>query len=188
MGVTDVDLGEVHPPGGGTLREFVAGRYTDLLRTAYLLTGSLHEAEDLVQGALLRMMRRWASIDEPLAYARRTILNLYLKGLRRRTRELLTALLPDRPAREGSDRVAERSTLWPALRELPPRTRAVIVLRYWLDLSEAETAATLGCSIGTVKSTASRGLARLRELLPPPADGGAPGESTWDSVDLGWGR
>ena len=147
------------------LREFVQARYTDLLRTAYLLTGSSHEAEDLVQSALLRMMGRWARIDDPLAYARRTIMNLYLNGLRRRRRELVTALLPERAVREGADRVADRSALWPALRALPPRARAVIVARYWLDLSETETAHLLDCSLGTVKSTASRSLARLREAV-----------------------
>src|SRR5688572_25114662 len=145
------------------LREFVRSRYAELLRTAFLLCGSSHEAEDLVQTALLRMMRRWGHIDDPLPYARRTIVNLYLNGLRRRTREVISGLLPDRAARADADRVAEQSVLWPALRELPPRTRAVIVLRYWLDLSEWDTAGVLGVSVGTVKSTASRGLARLRE-------------------------
>jgi RNA polymerase sigma factor (sigma-70 family) len=96
--------------------------------------------------------------------------NLYLNGLRRRAREVISALLPDRPARESTDRIAERSVLWPALQALPPRTRAVIVLRYWLDLSEWDTASVLGCSVGTVKSTASRGLARLRELIPSAVD------------------
>jgi RNA polymerase sigma-70 factor (sigma-E family) len=151
-------------------RHFVESRYTDLLRTAFLLTGSSHAAEDLVQDALLRVMRSWSRVEDPPAYARRTIMNLYLNGLRRRARELLTALLPDKPGRDSVDRVAERSVLWPALRALPPRTRAVIVLRYWLDLSEKETAELLGCSPGTVKSTASRGLARLRESLPSTAD------------------
>ncbi|HEY7223799.1 MAG TPA: SigE family RNA polymerase sigma factor [Micromonosporaceae bacterium] len=149
------------------LQVFVQSRYTDLLRTAYLLTGTSHEAEDLVQGALLRVMRHWGRVEDPLPYVRRAIVNLYLHGLRRRTRELVTALLPERPVRDGTDRVAERSALWPALRALPGRMRAVIVLRYWLDLSELETAQLLGCSIGTVKSTASRGLARLRQVLPP---------------------
>lgn len=161
------------------LREFVQSRYTDLLRTAFLLTGSSHEAEDLVQGALLRVMRHWDGIDDPLPYLRRTIVNLYLNGLRRRTRELVTGLLPDRAVRDATDRVADRSALWPALRALPPRARAVIVMRYWMDMSEWETAGALGCSVGTVKSAASRGLARLRELLPSTVDisGGDQGES-----------
>jgi RNA polymerase sigma-70 factor (sigma-E family) len=152
------------------LREFVQSRYTDLLRTAFLLTGSSHEAEDLVQGALLRVMRHWDGIDDPLPYVRRTIVNLYLNSLRRRTRELVTGLLPERAERDSTDRIAERSALWPALRELAPKTRAVIVLRYWMDMSEWETAGALGCSVGSVKSAASRGLARLRELLPSTVD------------------
>jgi RNA polymerase sigma-70 factor (sigma-E family) len=156
--------------GEQDFREFVESRYTHLLRTAFLLTGSSHAAEDLVQDALLRVMRAWARVDDPVAYARRTILNLYLNGLRRRTRELLTGLLPERAVRETTDQVAERSVLWPALQALPPRTRAVIVLRYWLDLSEGDTAHVLGCSVGTVKSTASRGLARLRDTLPSTVD------------------
>ena len=82
------------------LREFVQGRYSDLLRTAFLLAGSLPEAEDLVQTTLLRAMRRWDGIDDPLPYLRRTIVNLYLNGLRRRTRELLTGLPPEKPVRD----------------------------------------------------------------------------------------
>ncbi len=150
-------------------REFVESRYTDLLRTAFLLTGSSHAAEDLVQDALLLVMRSWARVENPIAYARRTIMNLYLNSLRRRTREVLTAMVPEKTAGEP-DRVADRSALWPALRALPPRTRAVIVMRYWLDMSEHDTALVLGCSPGTVKSTASRGLARLREGLPSTVD------------------
>jgi RNA polymerase sigma-70 factor (sigma-E family) len=162
---SQVNLDEARRKGGPPVEEFVRIRYPDLLRMAYLLAGSRHEAEDLVQSALLRMVRRWGSIDEPLAYARRTIVNLYLNSLRRRRRELVTALLPDRATRESTDRIAERSTFWPALAALPRRTRAVIVLRYWLDLPEAEVADVLGVSAGTVKSTASRGLARLRQTL-----------------------
>lgn len=152
------------------LREFVASKYTDLLRTAFLLSGSSHEAEDLVQTALLRVMRHWDGLDDPLPYVRRTIVNLYLNSLRRRTRELITSLLPERPVRDSTDRVAERSALWPALQQLPPKTRAVIVLRYWMDMSEWETATALGVSVGSVKATASRGLARLRELVPSTVD------------------
>jgi RNA polymerase sigma-70 factor (sigma-E family) len=151
------------------VRDFVHSRYTHLVYLAYLLTGSTHDAEDLVQSALLRMLRRWERVEDPLNYARRTIMNLYLSGLRRRGREVLTALLPERPGPEGLDRIVQRGTLWPALRALPARTRAVIVARFWLDLSEAETARLLDCSIGTVKSSASRGLARLREELAPLA-------------------
>jgi RNA polymerase sigma-70 factor (sigma-E family) len=148
-------------------REFVQTRYGEMLRVAYLLTGSEHEAEDLLQGALLRVMRRWHRIDDPVPYLRRTMINLHVSRWRRqRAREFVTAVVPDRPERDPADQVSERQSLLSALRALPPRTRAVIVLRYWVDLSEAQTAALLGCSVGSVKSNASRGLSRLRTALP----------------------
>jgi RNA polymerase sigma-70 factor (sigma-E family) len=148
-------------------REFVQTRYGEMLRVAYLLSGSEHEAEDLLQGALLRVMRRWHRIEDPVPYVRRTMINLHVSRWRRyRARELVTSVVPERPVRDPADQVSDRQTLMSALRSLPPRTRAVIVLRYWVDLSEAETAALLGCSVGSVKSNASRGLSRLREALP----------------------
>jgi RNA polymerase sigma-70 factor (sigma-E family) len=148
-------------------REFVETRYGELLRVAYLLTGSEHEAEDLLQGALLRVMRRWHRVEDPVPYLRRTMVNLHVSRWRRhRARELLTSVVPERPVRDPAEQVSDQQTLMSALRALPPRTRAVIVLRYWVDLSEAETAALLGCSVGSVKSNASRGLSRLRAALP----------------------
>ncbi len=154
--------------GGTGLREFVEVRYVELLRTAYLLTGSRPAAEDLVQNALLRVMRRWSTLDDPMAYLRRVMVNLSSRGWRRMARlgELLTDRAPERP--DGSDlasRVAARDEVLRALATLPPRTRAVLVLRYWEDLSETQIAETLGCSVGSVKSQASRGLARLRSVL-----------------------
>ncbi|AVT29228.1 MULTISPECIES: SigE family RNA polymerase sigma factor [unclassified Plantactinospora] len=147
-------------------REFVETRYMDLLRVAYHLTGSAPEAEDLVQTALVKAMRRWRRIDEPMAYLRRAIANQHITVWRRhRAVEVLTAILPDRPGRDVADRVVEHQALREAMRDLPRRTRAVIVLRYVADLPEAEVARTLGCSVGSVKSRASRGLARLREAL-----------------------
>ena len=111
-------------------------------------------------------MHRWHRIDEPLAYVRRTMANLHISRWRRhRARELLTANVFDRAERDAAEPLAERDALFTALRQLPPRMRAVIVLRYWADASEAETAEILGCSVGAVKSTASRGLARLRAVL-----------------------
>jgi RNA polymerase sigma-70 factor (sigma-E family) len=149
-------------------RDFVEVRYADLLRTAYLLTGTRHAAEDLVQTCLLRAMRRWDRIDDPLAYLRRAMANQRTSLWRRiRGAEVLAATPPDRASADASDAVAVRQSLLDALIRLPYRTRAVLVLRYWEDLSEADTAAVLGCSIGTVKSQASRGLARLRETLDP---------------------
>ena len=148
-------------------REFVQTRYGDLLRVAYLLAGSEHEAEDLLQSALLRVMRRWHRVDDPIPYVRRTMINLHVSRWRRhRARELVTSIIPERPVRDPADQVSDRQMLMSALRALPPRTRAVIVLRYWVDLSESQTAALLGCSVGSVKSNASRGLSRLRAALP----------------------
>jgi RNA polymerase sigma-70 factor (sigma-E family) len=147
-------------------REFVDTRYLDLLRVAYHLTGSAQDAEDLVQSALVKAMHRWQRIAEPMAYLRRIMINQHVSTWRRqRVHEVLTAFLPERPVRDTADTVAERHALHDAMRALPPRTRAVIVLRYVADLPEAEVAATLGCSVGSVKSLASRGLARLRVAL-----------------------
>lgn len=152
--------------------DFVSVRYGELLRTAYLLTGGQHAAEDLLQTVLLRAMRRWSHIGEPMAYLRRAMANQSAsrwRWLGRRT-EFLTAAVPDRPASGDSARdVAVRDELLAALGTLPPRMRAVLVLRYWEDLSEQDTAAALGCSAGAVKSQASRGLARLRSVLLPEA-------------------
>jgi RNA polymerase sigma-70 factor (sigma-E family) len=147
-------------------REFFELRYGELLRTAYLLTGSSHAAEDLVQSVLLKAMDRWDSISEPLPYVHRMMVNQRISIWRRiGSRELLTDILPTPVAPDSVDRLAQRDELLSALDKLPARTRAVLVLRFWLDLSEADTAAMLGCAVGTVKSQSSRGLARLREIL-----------------------
>jgi RNA polymerase sigma-70 factor (sigma-E family) len=156
---------------------FVAGAVDELLRTGYLVVGDLAEAEDLVQETLMRVAKRWPrvrSMDHPAAYARRILINLALDRSRRHSRErreLDGPPLEDR-ADEGSSRdlgrVDAQSELVSALGTLPPRQRAVLVLRYFVDLPEAEVAAALGCSLGTVKSTASRGLARLEQELRPP--------------------
>ncbi|MDG4786005.1 SigE family RNA polymerase sigma factor [Micromonospora sp. WMMD1102] len=163
----------------GGFREFVEARYPDLLRVAYHLTGSADDAEDLVQGALVKVLRRWRRVDEPMAYLRRVMVNQHITGWRRhRAREVVTALLPERQVRDVADRVTEREALWQAMRTLAPRTRAVIVLRYVADLPEAEVAETLGCSVGSVKSRASRGLARLRTALESRPRSAAPGAVT----------
>lgn len=153
-------------------REFVESRYADLLRVAYLLTGSAHEAEDLLQSALVRTMRGWARVDDPMAYVRRVMVNQHISVWRRvRRREFVTDTPPDRPLADLSEGVAQRSALRTALQALPPRTRAVVVLRYVVDMSEVEVAAQLGFSVGNVKSHASRGLARLRAALDPSLEG-----------------
>ncbi|MCZ7419979.1 SigE family RNA polymerase sigma factor [Verrucosispora sp. WMMA2121] len=157
-------------------REFVEIRYADLVRTAYLLTGSRHAAEDLVQIALMRAMRRWSQVDEPMAYVRRIMVNERTRLWRRfGSRELLAGVTgswrsPSEPGRDLAHDVVVRDEMLAALHHLPPRMRAVLVLRYWEDLTEAQIADVLGCSVGTVKSQSSRALARLRAVLPaaPP--------------------
>jgi len=150
--------------------DFVRTRYGDLLRTAYLLTGSLPAAEDLVQSALMRGMRRWSTIDDPMAYLRRAMVNQRTNIWRRLgSREVVTAAAPaGASVPDHGDRVVNRVALLSALGTLPVRMRAVLVLRYWEDLSETETARVLGCSAGTVKSQASRGLVRLRGVFDGP--------------------
>lgn len=148
------------------LTELISDRGRDLLAAAALLAGGRTGGEDLLQAALERTMRAWRRIDgDHEAYLRRTMYHLAVDGWRRRRRrpEVLATVEP--PAQpDSADRVALRHTLMQALSRLPPKQRAVLVLRYWEQLSEAEAAAVLGCSIGTVKSNTSRGLARLREV------------------------
>jgi RNA polymerase sigma-70 factor (sigma-E family) len=163
-----------------SFREFVRVRYAELLRTAFLLSGSAHVAEDLVQTVLLRAYRRWDRIDEPMTYLRRAMVNQRITLWRRfGVHELITEFLPERSTPDSSSALVQRAELLEALRRLPPRMRAVLVLRYWEDLSEAETAEMLGCSAGTVKAQASRGLARLREVLSAgPTQAGKVAEAT----------
>lgn len=144
----------------------VAERGSALLATAVLLTGSRAAGEDLVQAALERLMRNWHRVHGDMeGYLRRTLYHLAVDRWRRRRRRpevLATVEPPGQP--DGTDTLHLRQALIQALGLLPPRQRAVLVLRYWEQLSEAEAAEMLGCSVGTVKSTASRGLSRLREL------------------------
>ena len=156
---------------------FVTDSTGRLLRSAYLMTSDLAEAEDLVQETLLRVARRWPKVramEHPAAYARRILVNLVIDGAGQRPRragELAPSASPGladradiRAERDLRD-VDTQEELLQALGTLPARQRAVIVLRYWEDLPETEVAAILGCSVGTVKSTASRGLARLRAAV-----------------------
>jgi RNA polymerase sigma-70 factor (sigma-E family) len=155
---------------------FVAEVTNDLIRTGYLMTCDLSETEDLVQETLLRTARRWnrvRSMDHPAAYARRILVNLVIdgqEGRKRRRNELDSSNgalgeYADETANRAIRGIDARSDFRLALAALPPQQRAVIVLRYWEDLPETEVAGLLGCSVGTVKSTASRGLARLRAAL-----------------------
>jgi RNA polymerase sigma-70 factor (sigma-E family) len=147
--------------------EFVRTRSRALQRTAWLLTGDWAGAQDLVQTALAKCWVRWGRIeraDQPDAYVRRVMITTFLGWRRRRwTGESVVSYLPDEPASGDAFAAAElRDLLVAALRQLPPRQRAVIALRYFDDLTEAATADTLGCSIGTVKSQTARALTTLR--------------------------
>jgi RNA polymerase sigma-70 factor (sigma-E family) len=166
---------------GVSFEEFVQGCSPRLFRTALLLAGrDRAAAEDLLQLALERAYRHWGRVSrsgDPERYVRRILANAANDRWRRAVRR------PERPLGPGdagpvvadqADVVAERDFLIRALAGLPPRQRTVLVLRYYNDLSEAEIADALGCSVGTVKSQASRGLARLREAAMP--DAGPAGE------------
>jgi RNA polymerase sigma-70 factor (sigma-E family) len=146
----------------------MAARWPALLRTAYLLAGDRHLAEDLTQTALEKAAASWARVrraDDVDAYVRRMLINTHLSRFRRRrVAEVLSAETPE-PALTSPDpahRVAQRDQVLAALAGLPRRQRAVVVLRYWEDMTESQTAELLGCSIGTVRSQAHRALAKLR--------------------------
>jgi RNA polymerase sigma-70 factor (sigma-E family) len=153
--------------------EFVAAHVDDLLRTAYLIVWDETEAEDLVQECLMRVARRWPRVrrmEQPRAYARRILVNHALDGARGRARrrsELEPGVATSATAVDPLAVLDTRAELIDALGRLPARQRAVLVLRYFNDLTEAQVAEVLGCSPGTVKSSSSRGLARLREVLQP---------------------
>ncbi|RAN98849.1 RNA polymerase sigma-E factor [Micromonospora saelicesensis] len=150
-------------------REFVAARSAALLRTAYLLTGDWATAEDLLQTALTKTYLAWkrlGGIEAVEPYARRVMVNTSTSWWRRRWHgERPTEVLPERAGVDEIEQQLDRDLLWRHLRELPNRQRAVLVLRYYEDMSEAQTAAMLDISPGTVKSQASRALATLRRRL-----------------------
>ena len=143
--------------------EFVGARRDALLRTAYLLTGDHHDAEDLVQSALIKVVPKWGRIkDRPEPYVRRVLARESVNRWReRRWREVNAVAVPEGVHHDSTDRI-DHIALLEELRTLSPRQRAVLVLRYFDDLTEAETAAALGISVGTVKSHARDALARLR--------------------------
>ncbi len=145
-------------------RAFMHARWPAMVRLAYGLTGDQGHAEDVAQTAFARAYAAWQRVSragDPDAYVRQIVINENRRRFRRhRVAEQLTGQLPEQP---GSDLTAEYGERAALLAALGPRQRAVVVLRYWLDLSEAETAAALGCSVGTVKSQASRALERLRQ-------------------------
>jgi RNA polymerase sigma-70 factor (sigma-E family) len=146
--------------------QFVAETHGQLARSARLLTGDWHTAEDLVQATLMRVYRRWRRVeaaDSALAYTQRVMLNLFLTSLRRRWNgEAPQDRLPETAAPDFSTEINSRDALSRALGALPKRMRAVVVLRYYEDLSVEQTAQLLGCSEATVRSQAARALAKLR--------------------------
>lgn len=174
-------------PARGSLeeefREFVAARSAALLRTAYLLAGDWATAEDLLQTALTKTYLAWkrlGGIEAVEPYARRVLVNTSTSWWRRRWHgERPTAELPERAIADETDRQLERDLLWRHLRALPARQRAVLVLRFYEDLSEAQTAALLDISPGTVKSQTSRALHTLRRRLTD--------EAALDRITAAWG-
>jgi RNA polymerase sigma-70 factor (sigma-E family) len=158
--------------GAVDLERLLTERGEQLLRTAVLLTGSRQDGEDLLQAGLERLLRRGRRIEGSLeSYLRRTLYNLAADGWRRQgawRRKLPVIRASHSPAEPDVTAAVDlREALMQILRILPPQQRAVIVLRYWEQLSQAETAAALGCSEGAVKSSASRGLQRMRDLAGP---------------------
>ena len=171
-------------------REFVTGRSPALLRTAYLLGGDWATAEDLLQVALTKTYLAWlrlGTIEAIEPYARRVLVNTATSWWRRRWHgERPTDVLPDMPASDGLDERLERDRLWRHVVTLPARQRAVLVLRFYEDQSEAETARLLGVSVGTVKSQCARALVSLRARLA--AEGIEPAASLPAPAPLSTGR
>jgi RNA polymerase sigma-70 factor (sigma-E family) len=150
--------------------EFASARSASLFRTAFLIAGGDHQlAQDLVQESLIKTYLAWPRLRDPSkaeAYTRKAIVTTAISWRRRRSsHERPTELVPDRGVPDAGDAVATHAALVAQLRDLPPRQRAAIVLRYYEDLSEARTAEVMGCSVGAVKSQVFAGLARLRQGL-----------------------
>ena len=184
---------------GPEFDHFVTDSVDGLLRAAYLIAWDFAEAEDLVQECLFRIARHWPrvrSMEHPTAYARKVLVNLAVDEGRRRSRHRSELRLSDsHPLDEQEDGAAvgvlggvEANTdLTRALAQLAPRQRVALVLRYFVDLSEAQVAEAMGCSVGTVKSTTSRALEGLRRMVDPPTvvtdDNGENGTNSNGSKD-----
>lgn len=152
---------------------YVTARAPSLVRAAYLLTGDWGSAEDLVQETLIAVASRWAAVvrkGEPEGYVRRVMYHKFVDGWRRRRARApevpLSGLNRPEAAAAFEEVLTRRTVLRDALAKLTPRQRAVLVLRFYEDLTEVETARQLGCSVSTVKSQARHALGRLRELAP----------------------
>ncbi|BAJ31131.1 MULTISPECIES: SigE family RNA polymerase sigma factor [Kitasatospora] len=148
-------------------RAFVVAAWPWLTRTAYLLTGDRHAAEDLAQSVAERTCAAWPRVrraDDPYGYVRRIMVNQHARRWRRRAPEVLVEAVPDTAgAEDGYARSDQRRELMAALATLPTRQRQAVVLRHWDDLSDSQAAAAMGCSAGAVRSHAAKGIARLRQ-------------------------
>ena len=151
--------------------EFVSARSGSLFRTAYLVAGDYQLAQDLLQEALVKVYVAWPRLRDmgkAEAYTRRVIVTTAISWSRRRSsHERPTAVLPETPTPDPAAAIAAQDELWTHLHSLPPRQRAAVALRHCQDLSEAQTAELMGCTVGTVKRQTSIGLAKLRELMGP---------------------
>ena len=155
--------------------EFVTARWAALFRTAYLLTGQHPDAEDLLQTALVKVYASWRRVsgaDSPEAYVPTIVVNTFLSSKRGRRLDLTGHFNASLPAYEAD--TVDRLDLWELVKTLPPRQRAVIVLRFYEDLSEQQIAVTLGCSAGTVKSQTHDALSALRGRLHDAEQEGLP--------------
>jgi len=165
----------VTPYAGRTdFESWLVAREAALQRTAHLLTGDVHAAQDLVQTTLAKLYLAWDRLEDHAhvdAYARRILVNEFRSSWRRpwRRREVVTDAVPERATSEESYD-GTRDAVWAFVMSLPPRQRAVIVLRYYEQRTEAETAEVLGISVGTVKSQASRAIAALRARVSKPTE------------------
>ncbi|MFJ9522354.1 SigE family RNA polymerase sigma factor [Kitasatospora sp. NPDC101801] len=158
-------MGEPKTDRDSEFQAFTVIAWPRLLRTAFLLAGEQHAGEDLVQSTLERTYAAWGKVrraDDRDAYVRRILVNEHARRFRRKVPEQLVTAVPERAGADRFAQLDQRAVLLAALATLPPRQREAVVLRYWEDLSESQAAAAMGCSVGTVKSQASKGIARLR--------------------------
>ncbi|MFJ7244073.1 SigE family RNA polymerase sigma factor [Kitasatospora sp. NPDC098652] len=169
-------MGEPKSARDEEFQTFVVAAWPRLVRTAFLLAGEQYAAEDLVQSAAEQACAAWSKVrraDDPYAYVRRILVNQHARRWRRRPPELLVDAVPDAAGREdGFARSDQRGALLAALATLPPRQREAVVLRYWEDLSDSQTALAMGCSVGAVRSHAAKGIGKLRQIpaLVEPMD------------------
>jgi RNA polymerase sigma-70 factor (sigma-E family) len=165
--------------------DLVATRSAALLRTAYLVVGDHQLAQDLVQESLAKTYVAWPrlrDVTKAEAYARRTIVTTAISWRRRRSfHERPVLEIPEQAQPDRTDAFATQALLWAEVRALPPRQRAALVLRYYEDLSESDTAELMGCAVGTVKSQVAAGLGRLRQRVGPDLIGFSPDDSAVSS-------